>query len=104
LIPEIWCRLGREECDSQFLIEEGLLEPLEDYQYNGRTIPAGRLGWRINAKFVRRFFGRVFDNPEKVFDDNLLRPETQDAEAFADGVCYVAEAHASVARQYLEDG
>jgi hypothetical protein len=104
LIPEIWCRLGREERDPSFLIAEGLLERMADYERGGRMIRAGRLGWRINSRFVRRFFGRVFDNPEKVFDDNLLRPESQDADGFADGVCYITEAHASVARQYLEDG
>jgi hypothetical protein len=104
LIPEIWCRLGREERDPTFLIEEGLLEPMRDYERDGKLVRAGRLGWRINSSFVRRFFGRVFDNPEKVFDDYLLRPESQDADAFADGVRYITEAHASVAQQYLADG
>ncbi|MCB9382976.1 MAG: hypothetical protein H6509_00055 [Bryobacterales bacterium] len=104
LIPEIWCRLGAEERTPQALIAEGLLEQLKDYERGGSLVRAGRLGWRINAQFVRRFFGRVFDNPEKVFDDSLLRPESQNADAFADGVRYICEAHASVAQQYLDDG
>ncbi len=104
LIPEIWCRLSPEERDPRTLIAEGLLERMQDYERNGKLVRAGRLGWRINSQFVRRFFGRVFDNPEKVFDDHLLRPETQGADAFADGVRYIAEAHASVAQQYLGDG
>ena len=104
LIPEIWCRLSREERHPSFLIAEGLLDRMEDYERDGKLIRAGRLGYRINSRFVRRFFGRIFDNPEKVFDDNLLRPETQDADGFADGIRYIAEAHASVAQQYLDDG
>ena len=66
LIPEVWCRLSAEERDPQFLIREGLLDRLEDFEYNGETILASRLGYRINHRFVRRFFGRVFDNPTKV--------------------------------------
>ncbi|MEX0820229.1 MAG: hypothetical protein WD070_11580, partial [Pirellulaceae bacterium] len=104
LIPEIWCRLAAEERDPRFLIEEELLERLEDFEHNGETILASRLGYRINHRFVRRFFGRVFDNPTKVFDESLLRPETQDPDAFADGIKYVTEAHQQVAQAYLDDG
>jgi hypothetical protein len=86
------------------LIKEKLLERLEDFEHNGETILASRLGYRINQRFVRRFFGRVFDNPTKVFDKSLLRPETQDADAFADGIKYVTEAHQQVAQAYLVDG
>ncbi|MEO8496905.1 MAG: hypothetical protein ABI614_17680, partial [Planctomycetota bacterium] len=104
LIPEIWCRLSAEERNPRFLIEERLLERLEDFQHQGETILASRLGYRINHRFVRRFFGRVFDNPTKVFDKSLLRPETQDPDAFADGIKYVTEAHQKVAQAYLDDG
>ncbi|SFH61777.1 hypothetical protein [Planctomicrobium piriforme] len=105
LVPEIWCRLGAEERDPKFLIENKLLEPLEDIKAaDGSVIPAHRLGYRITRKFVRRYFGRVFDNPATVFDDRILRPETQDPEAFADGVQYIMEAYQRVAQQYFDDG
>ena len=39
-----------------------------------------------------------------MFDAPLLRPETQDLEAFVDGVHNVTEAQQRVAKQYLEDG
>jgi hypothetical protein len=104
LIPEIWCRLSPEERDPQFQIKEHLLEKLEDFEHNGRTIPASRLGYRITSRFIRRFAGRVFDNPGKVFDDAILKPETQDADAFADGILHITEAHERVARNYFEDG
>ena len=104
LIPEIWCRLGTQERDPRYLIEEGLLERLEDFEHDGETILASRLGYRINHRFVRTFFGRVFDNPTKVFDESLLQPETQDPEAFADGIKYVTQAHQRVAQSYLDDG
>lgn len=104
LIPEIWCRLSWQERSPELLLREELLDQLEDFEHKGRLIPASRLGYRINSRFVRRFVGRVFDNPNKVFDDTLLRPETQDRDAFADGVLYIAEAHERVSKLYFEDG
>ena len=65
---------------------------------------ASRLGYRITAKFVRSFFGRVFDHPHRVFEEDFLRPETQDIEAFVDGVHNITEAQEHVAGLYFEDG
>jgi len=104
LIPEIWCRLSPEERTPEFLLHEGLLEKLEDYEHNGQTILASRLGYRINSRFIRRFAGRVFDNPSKVFDDAIMCPESQDADAFADGIQHITEAQQRVAKSYLLDG
>ena len=104
LVPEIWCRMSAEERDPQFLISDGLLERLHDYEDEKGPVLASRLGYRINAAFVRRFLARVFDNPLKVFDDQVLRPEGQDPDAFADGVRYITEAHAITARLYFDDG
>ena len=67
-------------------------------------IPASRLGYRITHGFVRTYFGRIFDNPAKVFDDAILRPETQDAAQFADGILNIVEAQRKVAAEYLADG
>ncbi len=104
LIPEVWCRMGPNERDPQQMIAAGMLEKLEDFQHNGVTIPANRLGYRITRKFVRTYMARVFDNPIKVFTDELLKPELQDLDSFADGVLYIAEAQQRVAGQYLSDG
>lgn len=104
LIPEIWARLSPEERNPKFLIAQKLLEPVPDVEYRGRTVPARRLGYRITNRFVRRFFGRVFDNPDKVFDNGILRPEQQDFDAYADGVLYIMEAYERTARQLLADG
>jgi len=104
LIPEIWCRLSPEERSPGFLIGEELLEKMEDYEFNGQQIPASRLGWRITSRFIRRFAGRVFDNPNKVFDQEILKPETQNPAAFADGILYIAEAQQRIAKMYFEDG
>jgi phosphoenolpyruvate carboxykinase (diphosphate) len=103
LVPEIWCRLTPEERDPAFLIAEGYLEPLADFTHHGHPVLASRLGYRITQRFVRTFFGRVFDNPAKVFDDAILKPETQDPDAFADGVRNITEAQQRVAAAYLED-
>jgi hypothetical protein len=104
LIPEVWARLSVEEREAQYLIANQLLEPVQDVEYRGKTVPARRLGYRITQKFVRRFFGRVFDNPDKVFENEILRPEVQDPEAYADGVLYIMEAYERTAKQLLADG
>jgi hypothetical protein len=67
-------------------------------------IPASRLGYRITEGFVRTFFGRVFDNPNKVFDQAILKPETQDFEQYVDGILNITEAQQRVAAEYLRDG
>ncbi|HEV2972189.1 MAG TPA: hypothetical protein VGY55_19605 [Pirellulales bacterium] len=104
LVPEIWCRLTPSERDPAQLIREGLLEPLSDFDHGGERVLVSRLGYRITQRFVHLYFGRVFDNPAKVFDDAILRPETQDLDAFADGVKYITEAHERVAKRYFDDG
>jgi hypothetical protein len=104
LIPELWCRLTPEERDPKNLIAEGLLAKVENFEFKGELIPACRLGYRITPRFVRRYLGRIFDNPNKVFDEQILFPEKQDLAAFADGVKYIAEAHQRVAKFYFRDG
>ena len=80
------------------------MEKIEDFEHKGETIPASRLGYRITSRFIRHYAGRVFDNPDKVFDEAILKPESQNLDAFADGVKYVTEAHERVAKAYFEDG
>ncbi|TVR49282.1 MAG: hypothetical protein EA425_12690 [Puniceicoccaceae bacterium] len=104
LVPEIWCRMYPEERDPAFLIKEEFLEPCRDFEYEGRTVLASRLGWRINEKFVRIFGGRVFSRPQAVFPADFLRPELQDEESFADGVDNIVETQGRVASAYFEDG
>jgi hypothetical protein len=104
LIPEIWCRLPIKQRDPRYLIEKGLLEKIDDFEYEGKKIHASRLGYRITEKFVHAFFGKVFDNPTIVFDDEMLRPEIQGMEAYVDGINNIVEAQKKVARAYIEDG
>ncbi|MEM6472323.1 MAG: hypothetical protein AAF802_22365, partial [Planctomycetota bacterium] len=104
LIPEVWCRLSPDERDPRRMIEEGMLEKVDDFEHNGVRIPASRLGYRITRAFVRRYMARVFDNPGKVFTEEILRPETQDLDSYADGILHIAEAQQRVAKRYFEDG
>jgi len=104
LVPELWCRLKPAERTADVLIKAGHLERVEDMTYDGRSIRSSRLGWRITTKFLHDYFGRIFDNGTAVFDQSLLRPETQGLEIFADGVDNIVEAHQKVAQSYLEDG
>lgn len=104
LIPEVWCRMGPEERSPEHLIANGMMEKVEDFEVDGVAIPASRLGYRITEKFVRTYLGRIFDNPSKVFPSEMLKPELQDAESFADGILHIAQAQQRVAKQYFEDG
>src|SRR5690606_10247473 len=104
LIPEIWCRLFPEERDPERMIERGELEKVEDFEFEGQPILASRLGYRITARFVHTYFGRVFDNPAVVFTEDLLRPESQDLATFADGVSNIVEAQKAAAQLYFDDG
>ena len=104
LIPEIWCRIPVAERDPQYLIEKGYLEKLDDFEYEGQTVLASRLGYRITESFVHAYFGKVFDSPTIVFDEPMLKPETQDMAAYVDGINNICEAQQKVAQHYIEDG
>jgi hypothetical protein len=104
LIPEIWTRLSHEERQSGYLIQHGFLEPLADFEHNGQTVLASRLGYRITSRFVHGLMGKIFDNPYAVFTDDILQPERQDLDAFVDGVNNIVETQQRVAQQYIADG
>lgn len=104
LVPEVWSRMRPDEREPAFLIRHGYLEKLADVTYEGRTVPSSRLGWRITAKFVNAFFGRVFSNPDMVFPSEMLHPETQDMAVFVEGVENICVTHERVAKLYFEDG
>ncbi len=103
LIPELWCRLNEETRDPKRLIAEGSLEKMEDFEYEGETIKASRLGYRITHGFLFRYMNRIFDEPQKVFNEEMLKPELQDMEAFADGIKNICEAQEKVAINYFKD-
>jgi phosphoenolpyruvate carboxykinase (diphosphate) len=104
LVPEVFCRMSSEERDPRYLIEHGYLEPVKDFQFAGRTVLASRLGYRITARFVEHFLGRLFETPDKVFPEEMLRPEKQDIEAFVSGVDAIIGTQVRVARTYFDDG
>ena len=103
LVPEVWSRMTAAERDPKFLIQHGYLEKCTDLEWEGRTLFASRLGYRITAKFGRVFFGRVFNHPHSVFTDEMLRPETQDLAVFADGMDNICATHQRVAQSYFDD-
>jgi len=104
LAPEVWCRIRVPERDPRFLIENGYLEKLADFEWNGRVVHASRLGYRITALFAERFLGRIFETPDAVFPEEILCPEKQDMNAFAAGVEAIVEAQKRVAGNYFQDG
>jgi hypothetical protein len=104
LVPELWCRMTPEERDPNYLIQNKYLEPIENFEYEGRSIPASRLGYRITKKFVNYFFCRIFDNPSGVFTADMLQPETQDLAVYVDGIENIAQAMEKSAKMYFEDG
>jgi hypothetical protein len=104
LAPEVWCRMRVPERDPRFLIEKGFLEKITDLDWQGRTVLASRLGYRITALFAERFLGRIFETPDTVFPEEMLRPERQDMDAFAAGVDAIVAAQKRVAQNYFYDG
>jgi hypothetical protein len=104
IVPEIWCRMTPQERDPQFLIANHFLERCVDFAHGGKTVPASRLGWRINARFVHAFFGRIFNHPHAVFTEAMLKPELQDVDIFADGVNNIVTTQKRVAKMYFDDG
>jgi hypothetical protein len=104
LVPEVWCRMSPVERAPRFLIEQGYLEKCENFIHEGKPVLAGRLGYRINARFVHAFFGRVFNHPGAVFTDAMLRPELQDMAVFADGMDNIVSTQKRIARMYFDDG
>lgn len=104
LVPEIWSRLREAERNPERLIREGSFEKLEDYEYNGVKIPASRLGYRMTDIFCYKYLGKIFDEPQTIFSEDILRPEKQSPEAFADGVMNIANGHKKAALNYFQDG
>ena len=104
IVPEVWCRLTPEERDPKFLIANRFLEKCADFDHGGKKILASRLGWRINARFVHAFFGRVFNHPHAVFTEAMLKPELQDKDIFADGMDNILATQKRVAQMYFNDG
>jgi len=104
LVPEVWCRMTPAERDPAFLIANHYLDRCEDYFHGGKPVYASRLGYRINAHFSHAFFGRVFNHPHAVFSEEMLRPELQDPEEFADGVDNIVATQRRVSALYFSDG
>ena len=104
LVPEIWCRMRVYEREPEFLISKGYLEKVQDFDYEGRTVLASRLGYRITAAFADRFLGRIFEMPGAVFPEELLKPEKQGLDVYVSGIEAICEAQRGVALLYFEDG
>ncbi|MDX2506268.1 MAG: hypothetical protein QNL62_17560 [Gammaproteobacteria bacterium] len=104
IVPEIWAQLKPEKRRPDYLINKGQIEKLEDFEYQGKKVLASRLGYRITSLFVHGFFGKIFDNPSVVFDEKILRPETQNMEDFVDGINNIVETQQKVAQNYINDG
>ena len=104
IVPEVWCRMTPAERDPKFLTANLFLEKCGDFEHAGKKVLASRLGWRINARFVHAFFGRVFNHPHAVFTEAMLKPELQDRGIFADGMYNIVATQKRVAKMYFDDG
>ncbi|MBK5246479.1 MAG: hypothetical protein JJE49_04325 [Peptostreptococcaceae bacterium] len=104
LVPELWSRLDETERNPVKLINEGSFEKIEDFVYKGVLIPASILGYRMTNVFCHKYLGKIFDEPQAVFSEEILKPENQNMEAFADGVLNIADGHKKAAMAYFQDG
>jgi hypothetical protein len=103
LVPEVWSRMSVMERDPQFLIRNNYLEKCEDFDYEGRKILTSRLGYRITRRFVKTYFGRVFNQPHIIFTEEMLRPEKQSLVIVVDGMDNILETQRRVAQHYFND-
>ncbi len=103
LIPEVWSRMFIHERHPQYLITHGHLEKIVDFEYEGETVLASRLGYRITERFVNVFFGRIFSDPSSLFNEEMLRPELQSLEDYVDGINNIVATQQRIARSYLDD-
>jgi hypothetical protein len=104
VIPEVWSRMDAHEREIPYLIDHNYIEPCTDFEYEGKTVLASRLGYRITPHFVSAFFGRVFDNPNDLFEESMFRPELQDIDSFIDGIDNIVSTQRSIAENYFADG
>ncbi|MFT3887207.1 MAG: hypothetical protein QM713_03465 [Arachnia sp.] len=104
LVPELFSRMTPEERWAEHLIAEGALERVEDFELNGELIEASRLGYRMTSTFQSKYFGRIFMHPHVIFSENMLRPELQDEETYAESVRTIVTTHQRVAQSYFDDG
>jgi len=103
LIPEVWSRMFVEERDPAYLIREGYLESVKDFEYEGRTVLASRLGYRITDRFITAFFGRIFSDPTSLFTEEMLRPEQQHLRDYVDGIDNIVSTQQRIAELYFVD-
>ncbi|HRC60302.1 conserved hypothetical protein [Candidatus Propionivibrio aalborgensis] len=104
LVPEVFARMSPSERDAKNLIARGALERVVDFEHGGQPVLASRLGYRMTARLASTYFGRIFLHPHAVFTDEMLRPELQDMDIFADGVANIVATHQRVAESYFTDG
>lgn len=104
LVPEVWSRMQIFERDPKFLIKNGYLEKCEDIEYNDQKVLTSRLGYRITRRFVKTYFGRVFNHPHTIFSEEMLRPEQQNLEIIVDAMNNIVETQGRVAEGYFKDG
>ncbi len=104
LVPEVFSRMSADERRASHLLAEGGLERVPDFEYEGVTYPASRLGYRMTAQMARKYFGRIFLHPHVVFTEGMLKPELQDPALYAESVKTIVETHQRVAQAYFDDG
>lgn len=75
IIPEIISRMTRDELNVKNLIQDRYLEKVEDFEYQGRKVHAGILGYRITQRFVKKYFARIFDYVGGLFPEECLKVE-----------------------------
>jgi hypothetical protein len=82
----LFSTLDAGDYEPGYLLREGLFEKLEDFDFLGERIPAHILGYRLTPKGRKVLLGKMWVNPEEVVPDDMLMPELQDKDVFAESI------------------
>jgi len=105
LIPEVWCRMTGEERSAAWLIKNGYLEKISVQRPDGSFVEdTDLLGYRSTKKFWLHMGGRVFNAPDAIFLEDMLKVEQQSLEIFEESLKNIRETQKAFAQRFFDDG
>ena len=77
LVPELWCRMRVFEREPQFLIANGYLEKVEDFEFGGARVLASRLGFGSRRRSSTTFWDASSNCRDRCFRKRCCGPRSR---------------------------